>query len=63
MSQRLENKGGRIQVYNVPLEWIEILLHEARRRGISVSDFVKVYILEPWVKAHEGGRDTDKRNS
>jgi len=63
MSQRLENKGGRIQVYNVPLEWIEILLHESRRRGISVSDFVKVYIIEPWVKSYERERNIDKRNN
>lgn len=54
------NVGGRLQIYNVPPEWIELLQEEARRRGISVSDFVKVYILEPWVKRHakEGRRYT-----
>ena len=57
MTQHLENKGGRLQVYNVPLEWMEILLRESRRRGISVSDFVKVYILEPWVRKHEERRN------
>ena len=48
-----QNVGGRLQIYNVPPEWIEILKKESERLGISVSDYIKVYIIEPWVKKHD----------
>jgi len=44
------NKSYKIQVYNVPEEWVEYLSRESDKLGISVSDYVKVFILEPWFK-------------
>ena len=48
--------GKRLQIYNVPSEWIEILEREARKRGISISDFVKAFILEPFIEKVKGER-------
>ena len=43
-------KTYKIQIYNVPEEWAEFLFEEAEKRGMSVSDYVKAYILEPYIE-------------
>lgn len=43
-------KVYKIQIYNVPESWVEELTKRASKLGLSVSDYVKVYILEPWFR-------------
>ena len=43
-------KQVKIQIYNVPEDWAEFLASEAQRRGMSISDYIKAYILEPYIK-------------
>ena len=47
----------RIQIYNVPPEWVEILEREAKAIGLSISDYVKVVILKPYIEKlkYQGG--------
>jgi hypothetical protein len=40
----------KLQIYNVPEDWAEFLVKEAQKKGISVSDYVKAFILEPYIK-------------
>lgn len=42
-------KYGSIYLRKIPFEWLELLRKEAEKEGISVSLYIKAYILRPWV--------------
>jgi len=44
------SKGVRIQIYNVPKEWVEILKKTAQQKGLSLSDFLKAFVIQPYVE-------------
>jgi len=49
--------GKKIQIYGVPDEWVVFLENEAKKLGMSVSDYVKAFILQPYIKKRMGGEE------
>lgn len=47
MSQAQKTKS--VMIRKVPLEWIELIKREAEKEGLTVSAFIKIYIIKPWV--------------
>jgi len=38
-----------LYILNIPEEWYRIIEESARNEGMTISNYVKAYILKPWV--------------
>ncbi|MEM1831817.1 MAG: hypothetical protein QXJ97_09855 [Desulfurococcaceae archaeon] len=56
MSQSMPQKPYRsILIRKVPQGWLEVIKREAEKEGMTMSAFIKAYILKPWVMKHMAG--------